>query len=136
MAVVKRSNVRHNLGSLLLQAIVAFTVIGTKALVGSSSYDRASQQERLIGLTIVTHSVGEPNLQVTTTATAPRQLEIMTTDLPFPYKCDLEISFPTARHAETVMKALEVDQDVGDRVTKSFSLKPGINTESLVVLLV
>jgi Transcription factor Pcc1 len=62
--------------------------------------------------------------------------KIMTTNEPFPYKCDLEISLPTARHAETVKKALEVDQEIGDRVTKSFSLKPGINTADLVVLLV
>jgi hypothetical protein len=60
----------------------------------------------------------------------------MTTNPSFPYKCNLEISLPTAGHAETTMKALEVDREIGDRVNKSFSLKPGTDTGDLVVLLV
>lgn len=56
-----------------------------------------------------------------------------------PYSCDLEISFPTAIQAETVMKVLQVDRELDDRVSKTFALKsPGGNTttKDLVVLLV
>lgn len=54
----------------------------------------------------------------------------------FPYTCDLEISFPTARHAEIVKRSLEVDRELGDRVTKTFTIKAGANTADLVVLVV
>jgi hypothetical protein len=54
----------------------------------------------------------------------------------YPYTCDLEISFPTASHAEIVKKTLEVDREIGDRAVKTFSLMPGANTTDQVVLLV
>lgn len=54
----------------------------------------------------------------------------------FPYICDLEISFPTAKLAEIVKKSLEVDRELGDRVTKTFTLKPRENTTEPVILLV
>lgn len=51
-----------------------------------------------------------------------------------PYVCDLEITFPNAKHAEIVKRTLEVDKELNDdRVTKKFSLQQGSN-ESLVVL--
>lgn len=85
-----------------------------------------------------------PSLETTASPTAPfpygedpfshNHHTLMTTNSSFRYKCVLEISLPTAGHAETIMKALEVDREIGDRVTKSFSFKPGTNTGDLVVL--
>eukprot|EP00527_Entomoneis_sp_CCMP2396_P001754 CAMPEP_0198148444 /NCGR_PEP_ID=MMETSP1443-20131203/41434_1 /TAXON_ID=186043 /ORGANISM="Entomoneis sp., Strain CCMP2396" /LENGTH=102 /DNA_ID=CAMNT_0043813131 /DNA_START=24 /DNA_END=332 /DNA_ORIENTATION=+ len=40
----------------------------------------------------------------------------------FPYACDIEIAFPTPRHAEQSMRIMQVDEEIGDRVQKSFSL--------------
>mmetsp|Transcript_28733 Transcript_28733/g.52516 ORF Transcript_28733/g.52516 Transcript_28733/m.52516 type:complete len:111 (-) Transcript_28733:399-731(-) len=39
-----------------------------------------------------------------------------------PYKCEVDITFPTARHAKTCMDVLSVDDEIGDRVVKSFEL--------------
>ena len=40
----------------------------------------------------------------------------------YPYSCDVKISFPTDKQAEIAMKVLQVDQEVGNRVRKSFSI--------------
>mmetsp|Transcript_28377 Transcript_28377/g.66392 ORF Transcript_28377/g.66392 Transcript_28377/m.66392 type:complete len:341 (+) Transcript_28377:74-1096(+) len=40
----------------------------------------------------------------------------------YPYACEIEVTFPTPRHAEQTQRVMEVDQEIGDRVRKSFSL--------------
>jgi hypothetical protein len=40
----------------------------------------------------------------------------------FPYSCEIELTFPTAHHAAGTMHVLQVDQEIGDRVTKSFQV--------------
>jgi hypothetical protein len=40
------------------------------------------------------------------------------------YVCEIRISFPTVKHAEQTKQVLEVDQEVGERVVKSFALEP------------
>jgi hypothetical protein len=54
----------------------------------------------------------------------------------YPYTCDLEISFPTARQADIVKRALEVDREIGNGVVKTFSLGTGANTTEEVLLTV
>lgn len=38
------------------------------------------------------------------------------------YACEVEIAFPTPQHAEQVKKVMEVDKELGDKVTKLFRL--------------
>ncbi|KAL7574584.1 hypothetical protein ACA910_015934 [Epithemia clementina (nom. ined.)] len=40
----------------------------------------------------------------------------------FPYCCDIDVTFPTSRHAEQTMQVMRVDKELGDKVVKSFSL--------------
>jgi hypothetical protein len=40
------------------------------------------------------------------------------------YVCEIRIAFPTAKHAEQTKRVMEVDQEVGGRVVKSFALEP------------
>ena len=39
-----------------------------------------------------------------------------------PYKCTIEINFPKALHAQHAMEVLGVDEEIGNRVTKSFAV--------------
>ena len=49
---------------------------------------------------------------------------MVTTVIEFPYSCEIDIAFPTTRHAEQAMKVMEVDKEIGKRATKSFCLIP------------
>jgi hypothetical protein len=40
----------------------------------------------------------------------------------YPYACEIDITFPTALIAEQARDVMQVDKELGDRVTKSFSL--------------
>jgi hypothetical protein len=40
----------------------------------------------------------------------------------YPYRCQVDVSFPKPQQAEYAMKVLQVDREPGDRVVKSFSL--------------
>ena len=43
------------------------------------------------------------------------------------YKCEIEIGFPNAAHAEMTMKVLSVDKEIsGDKVAKIFASKENI----------
>jgi len=52
----------------------------------------------------------------------------------YPYICQVDIAFPTAEHAENTKKVMEVDEEIGDRVQREFSLVQGTDTEELVVM--
>mmetsp|Transcript_3033 Transcript_3033/g.3653 ORF Transcript_3033/g.3653 Transcript_3033/m.3653 type:complete len:108 (-) Transcript_3033:993-1316(-) len=52
----------------------------------------------------------------------------------FPYECDLEISFPTKEHAHIVKSAMEVDEEIGDRIKKTFSIAKSSTTDEPVVM--
>jgi len=52
----------------------------------------------------------------------------------FPYECDLDITFPTEDHADTVKRAMEVDEEIGDRIKKSFSIVKSSSNDELVVM--
>mmetsp|Transcript_13092 Transcript_13092/g.22261 ORF Transcript_13092/g.22261 Transcript_13092/m.22261 type:complete len:135 (-) Transcript_13092:63-467(-) len=41
-----------------------------------------------------------------------------------PYKCQIDIALPSESCAMNVKSVLEVDQEIGDRVKKSFTLTP------------
>jgi hypothetical protein len=43
-------------------------------------------------------------------------------DSPFRYSCEIEVTFPTAKHAQLVLQVLQVDQEIGERATKTLSL--------------
>jgi len=45
-----------------------------------------------------------------------------TTNDPKPYKCEIDITFPKRKHAQQCMDVLSVDDEIGDRVCKSFSV--------------
>ena len=45
-----------------------------------------------------------------------------------PYKCSIEIKFPSALHAKNAKEVLEVDREIGDRVTKSLRVEKHILT--------
>ncbi len=45
------------------------------------------------------------------------------------YVCEVDVSFSSAVDAESVKRVLEVDKEISDRATKSFSLVPGENTD-------
>ena len=45
-----------------------------------------------------------------------------TAALDYRYCCEIDVTFPTPRHAQQVMRVLQVDQEIGDRATKTFSL--------------
>eukprot|EP00543_Licmophora_paradoxa_P002810 CAMPEP_0202447408 /NCGR_PEP_ID=MMETSP1360-20130828/6176_1 /ASSEMBLY_ACC=CAM_ASM_000848 /TAXON_ID=515479 /ORGANISM="Licmophora paradoxa, Strain CCMP2313" /LENGTH=84 /DNA_ID=CAMNT_0049064493 /DNA_START=87 /DNA_END=341 /DNA_ORIENTATION=+ len=40
----------------------------------------------------------------------------------FPYKCDLEIGCPTEEYSEKIKRVMEVDQELGDRVIRTYQL--------------
>jgi len=42
----------------------------------------------------------------------------------YPYACEIDIAFPTAALAEQTKQVMQVDKELGDRVTKSFALVP------------
>lgn len=44
------------------------------------------------------------------------------TSLDYRYSCEIEVTFPTARHAQQVLQVLQVDQEIGERATKTLSL--------------
>jgi hypothetical protein len=44
------------------------------------------------------------------------------TTMDYPYACEIDISFPTALIAEQTRDVMQVDKELGDRVTKTFSL--------------
>jgi hypothetical protein len=46
----------------------------------------------------------------------------MASEKNYPYACELDIRFPTAQHAKDTMRVMEVDQELGDRVVKTFQL--------------
>ena len=52
----------------------------------------------------------------------------------FPYECDVEISFPTTEHANTVKRAMEVDEEIGDRIKKTFSIAKSSTSDEPVVM--
>ena len=52
----------------------------------------------------------------------------------FPYVCEIDLSFPSAAHAEKTMKLLRVDREIGDRVTKSFSLEKSADRDEATIL--
>jgi hypothetical protein len=41
------------------------------------------------------------------------------------HSCEVRIAFPTARHAEQTLQVMQVDKEVGDRVTKTLSIDDG-----------
>ena len=43
----------------------------------------------------------------------------------FPYKCTVDIAFPTEREAEIVKNVMDVDQEIGDRVQRQLSIADG-----------
>jgi hypothetical protein len=44
------------------------------------------------------------------------------TTIAYPYACEIDIAFPTALIAQQTRDVLQVDKELGDRVTKTFSL--------------
>mmetsp|Transcript_59750 Transcript_59750/g.177056 ORF Transcript_59750/g.177056 Transcript_59750/m.177056 type:complete len:124 (-) Transcript_59750:614-985(-) len=43
-------------------------------------------------------------------------------DDPRPYKCRVDVTFPTALHAKRASEVLSVDNEIGDKTARSFSL--------------
>jgi hypothetical protein len=37
------------------------------------------------------------------------------------YKCSIDIQFPSPLHAQNALDVLSVDEEIGDKVSKSFS---------------
>jgi len=50
-----------------------------------------------------------------------------------PYKCEIDITFPTKQHAQQCMDVLSVDDEIGDRVCKSFSVIDVVVVDDVVV---
>ncbi len=44
----------------------------------------------------------------------------------FLYKCAIEIKLPTVMHAQNAFEVLNVDEEIGDRVTKSLEVVDNI----------
>jgi hypothetical protein len=44
------------------------------------------------------------------------------TTMDYPYACEIDIAFPTALIAQQTRDVMQVDKELGDRVTKTFSL--------------
>ena len=40
----------------------------------------------------------------------------------YPYCCHVDVAFPTAQHAQQTMRVMQVDEEIGERVQKSFAL--------------
>jgi len=51
-----------------------------------------------------------------------------------PYKCEIDITFPTKQHAQQCMDVLSVDDEIGDRVYKSFSVIDVVVVDDVVVV--
>lgn len=62
----------------------------------------------------------QPTTNTTTTTTNNNAND--TSDNNKPYKCEIDITFPTKQHAQQCMDVLSVDDEIGDRVCKSFSV--------------
>jgi hypothetical protein len=43
------------------------------------------------------------------------------TTMDYPYACEIDIAFPTALIAQQTRDVVQVDKELGDRVTKTFS---------------
>ncbi len=39
-----------------------------------------------------------------------------------PYKCDIDIAFPSNKHAVDAKNVLSVDQEIGDKADKTFQI--------------
>jgi hypothetical protein len=50
-----------------------------------------------------------------------------------PYKCTIEINFSEPLHAQHAMEVLNVDEEIGNRVTKSFAVGEGDQNSMLQV---
>jgi hypothetical protein len=49
-----------------------------------------------------------------------------------PHSCDIRIDFPTAQHTEQTLRIMQVDEEIGDRVTKSFSIDSQASNQLVV----
>ena len=58
---------------------------------------------------------GSPTFANSATTTNSTTMEV-------PHACEIRLAFPTAQHAEQTRRVMEVDQEIGNRVTKSFSM--------------
>ena len=50
-----------------------------------------------------------------------------------PYHCTIEINFAEPLHAKHAMEVLSVDEEIGNRVTKSFAVGEGDQDSKLFV---
>lgn len=50
------------------------------------------------------------------------------TDQKMDYKCSIDIEFPSSKYAQNALDVLSVDEEIGQRITKSFLLKDSILT--------
>ena len=46
----------------------------------------------------------------------------MTEMIQRPYKCDIDITFPSNKHAMDAKNVLSVDQEIGDKAEKTFEI--------------
>ena len=72
---------------------------------------------------------------MSSSASAPTAAAVVVDDDKYPYKCQLDIAFPCQDDADKVKRVLEVDEEVGDRVLKSFSLaasSPSADTKTIL----